>query len=210
MPTPSAEPTQRADFTGSADPTGTAGLSLSALIRSDVTAAASLKGHERLNPAVLADVLMLPGVWCGIVIRLANWFHDRGLKPISRILYVVLSIVFSAEWQPGTKIGPGLVVAHHVGIAAAKGVEIGANCHVMGGVRLGGAASEDPDQDGVPTIGDDCWFLDGAKVFGPVAIADGVVVAGSSMVTSTISEPNVIVAGVPAKIVRHREPALTS
>ena len=52
-------------------------------------------------------------------------------------------------------------------------------------------------------IGDNCWldskvtFLDGSKV------GNGCIVAAGSVVTKSF-EDNVIIAGVPAKIIKHR------
>ena len=51
-------------------------------------------------------------------------------------------------------------------------------------------------------IGDDVWIGAGAIVLPGVAIGNGSVVAAGSVVTKNV-EPSVLVAGVPAKVIRY-------
>lgn len=52
-------------------------------------------------------------------------------------------------------------------------------------------------------IGNDVWIGDGAMIMAGVHIGDGAVVAAGAVVTKDV-EPYAIVAGVPAKVLRHR------
>jgi serine O-acetyltransferase len=76
----------------------------------------------------------------------------------------------------------------------------------MGGVRLGGGGYDDVTRDGLPTIGDDCYIFDGAKVFGAVTVGDRVVVGTNSVVSRDVPS-DVIVLGIPARVVKHRDTA---
>lgn len=53
-------------------------------------------------------------------------------------------------------------------------------------------------------VGNDVWLCAGSIITAGVSIADGVVVAANAVVTKSIAEENVIVAGVPARIIGRR------
>lgn len=57
-------------------------------------------------------------------------------------------------------------------------------------------------------IGDDVWLGAHSVITAGTRIANGVVVAAGAVVTRSIIRENVIVAGVPAKIIGERPPAL--
>lgn len=54
-------------------------------------------------------------------------------------------------------------------------------------------------------VGDDVWLCAGCIITSGVEIARGVVVAANAVVTKSIEEENVIVAGLPAKIISKRK-----
>ncbi len=56
-------------------------------------------------------------------------------------------------------------------------------------------------------IGNDVWLCAGCIITAGVIIADGVVVAANAVVTKSIDEENVVVGGVPARIIGRREQA---
>ncbi|MDQ6929623.1 MAG: acyltransferase [Candidatus Eremiobacteraeota bacterium] len=58
-------------------------------------------------------------------------------------------------------------------------------------------------------IARNCWLGEKATILAGVHIGEGSIVAAGSVVTKDVP-PNHIVAGVPAKIIRKREPALRS
>lgn len=169
------------------------------LIWSDLEAFASLKGRKLNNPLWLIDVLLHPGVMAVIVYRLASFFHRWYLRPFSRLLYIFNFILFSCELMPGSRIGPGLAMPHPVGVGVANTTRIGRNARLLGLVRLGGNWGTS----GQPVVGDDCWLMDGAKVFGPVRIGDRSIVAADTMVVQDVP-PDVVVAGRPAKVIKTR------
>jgi serine O-acetyltransferase len=153
-------------------------------IASDLAEMAKAKGTAYPSVGGLADVLSLPGTWATIVWRVAITCHHRGLKPISRMLYFANIVLFGAELQPGVVVDRGVVIPHPVGIGVASGCTIGKRARLMGGVRMGGNAN--PDKPGHPTLGDDVWILDGAKVFGPTAIGDRSIVGTSAIVSEDV------------------------
>jgi serine O-acetyltransferase len=158
--------------------------SLRQAIASDLAEMAKAKGTPYPSVGGVADVLTLPGTWATIIWRIAIACHHGGLKPISRLLYFANIVIFGAELQPGVVVGLGVVIPHPVGIGVASGCTIGARARLMGGVRMGGNAN--PDKPGHPSLGDDVWILDGAKVFGPTTIGDRSIVGTSAIVSEDV------------------------
>jgi len=171
-------------------------------VRADLEAVARLKGERFPAVGTLVDILMLPGTWAVLLFRTAGLFHRIGLRPLSRILYFLNVVLFGADLAPGADIGPGLAIAHPVFCGWGNELTIGRNCIMTGGVRFGTAAS--PDRKGHPVIGDDVFFLDAAKVLGPVTIGSRAVIAANALVLDDVPE-NAIVVGQPARVVRTRE-----
>lgn len=179
-------------------------MSLAGTIRADLEAFAELKGSSLKSPRQVVDVLAYPGVIAVMMFRCAAVAHRSGLRPLSRILYFLNIVLFGCEIMPEASIGPGLAIPHPVGVAIGSDVRIGRRVRVMGLVRIGGGASEDKSKDGMPTVGDECWLLDGAKVFGPVTVGDRTVVAADTLVLSDLPS-DVIAAGRPARVIKQRD-----
>lgn len=153
-------------------------------IRSDLAEMAKAKGTPFPSVGGLLDVLSLPGMWATILWRIAIAAHHRGLKPVSRFIYFFNIVLFGAELQPGVVVGPGVVIPHPVGIAIASGCTLGARCRLMRGMGMGGNAN--PERPGHPTLGDDVWILDGAKIFGPTTIGDRSIVGTSAIISEDV------------------------
>lgn len=182
---------------------GTARPSLRATIWADMENFASLKGSNLRSLGGVLDVLMFPGVMSVILFRLANACHRAGLRPVSRLLYILNVILFGADVAPGVEIGPGFVMPHPVGVIIGNGTRMGRNVRVFGGAQIGGAAYEDRSRDGNPIIGDECWIFGGSKVLGPVTVGDHAMVAAAALALHSIPTGG-IVAGIPARFQRYR------
>lgn len=149
------------------------------------------------------NLLLMPGMMATIVYRIAHKLNRAGLRPLSRLLYIWNVVFFSCDIAPGATIGPGFVMPHPIAVGIGKDCTLGRRVRVMGLVRMGGAGNEDPALEGSPTIGDECWLLDGCKVFGPVTVGDRVIIGAGSIVLDSIPASSVA-AGVPARVVRRR------
>jgi len=57
---------------------------------------------------------------------------------------------------------------------------------------------------GVPVIGNNVYIAKGAIVMGGISIGNNVTIGANAVVTKSVSD-NAIVAGVPAKILRHKK-----
>lgn len=108
-------------------------------------------------------------------------------------------------------IGSGVSFGGRVAINALGPVTIGDDCMIAFGCVLT-TATHDPDLPLMKSrtlakpisIGSNVWLGAKALILPGVTIADGVVVAAGAVVNRSILTPNVIVAGVPARVVRKR------
>jgi serine O-acetyltransferase len=172
-------------------------------VAADLAAVARIKGHQRLNVLRVVDALALPGSCAVLMFRIAVAFHRRGLKPVSRALYFLNVVLFGAALHPAARVGPGLVVAHPVGMGWGEFFTCGRNATMTAGVRFGTAASSDPARNGHPTLGDDVVMLDGAKAMGSVTIGDRAIVGANTLVLADVP-PEAIMVGQPARIAKMR------
>jgi len=102
--------------------------------------------------------------------------------------------------EPERKIGPGFHIGHFGDIILGF-EEIGADCNVAQGVTLGYGYKDGVW--GLPRLGDRVWIASGAKVIGPVSLANGTVV-GTNAVVNKDTDENAVVAGIPARVLSHK------
>ena len=126
-----------------------------------------------------------------IVYKALYLFHFIKYKRLSSLLHLYI--------YPNT-CGAGLKICHFGDFThVAKGCVIGDNCVLLPGVVLG----KKDEYDVSTTIGDNCYLGLGVKILGSVTVGNNVVVGANAVVTKDIPA-NVVVAGVPAEIIKKR------
>ncbi len=137
-----------------------------------------------------------------ILLRKTEYHINSGHRLLTRIYKMRLER-FQMKWRihiPPNVFGRGLKVMH-VGEMHINGMaRAGENCTVHAHTSLAAAGFSD----GVPTIGNGVVLFMGAIVAGDIHIADNVVIGANSVVTHSVEEANVTVAGNPAKVVSHK------
>lgn len=91
--------------------------------------------------------------------------------------------------------GPGLSLPHRGTIVINKNARIGANCRIHVCVNIGASGGKVE----APQIGNNVYIAPGAKLYGAITIADGIAIGANSVVNNSFLEPNITIAGVPAK-----------
>lgn len=99
---------------------------------------------------------------------------------------------------PVNVLGPGVSLPHRGNIIINPQTRIGENCRIHVGVNIGA------HHDKAPRIGNNVYIGPGAIIFGDIEIADNVSIGANATVNKSFTEPNVVVAGTPAKIVKTR------
>ena len=103
----------------------------------------------------------------------------------------------------------GLMISHLQNIIISSKTKVGKNCrlfhNVTIGIKLGHSTSNiyDPILYGgeCPTIGDGVTICSGAGIFGGINIADGITVGANAVVTKSFNDKNLVIAGIPAKVI---------
>ncbi|WP_417940017.1 serine O-acetyltransferase [Flavobacterium sp. RS13.1] len=101
---------------------------------------------------------------------------------------------------PKNVFGEGLLIWHYGNVVVNAMVKVGKNCILHGNNCIGNNGKEDNKN---PVIGNNVDVGVGAIIIGDITIADNVIIAAGAVVTKSILESHVVVAGVPAKIVKH-------
>lgn len=93
----------------------------------------------------------------------------------------------------------GLTLYHHGSIVVSAACSIGENCCIMNNVNIGANNGNSK----APQIGDNVYIGPGAVIFGDIRIADGCYIGANTVVNKDIIEPNSVVIGIPAKVIKH-------
>lgn len=93
---------------------------------------------------------------------------------------------------------PGMRIWHYGNIVVNGGSKIGKNCILHGDNCIGNSGLDNLN----PIIGDNVRLGVGAKIIGNVTLGNNVIVAAGAVVNKSIPEDNVVIAGIPARIVK--------
>lgn len=97
---------------------------------------------------------------------------------------------------PLNVFGPGLSLPHRGNIIVNSHTHIGENCRIHVGVNIGA------HHDKAPRIGNNVYIGPGAIIFGDIEIADNCSIGVNATVNKSVIEPNCVVAGTPAKVLK--------
>jgi serine O-acetyltransferase len=137
-------------------------------------------------------------------LRKAEYYYNKPNKTVSYlflIYYILrykrlgLKLGFSI---PLNVFGPGLAIIHYGTIVVNSRARVGANCRIHVCTNIG----ESGGVAGAPHIGDNVYIGPGAKIYGAITIANNSVIAANAAVNRSIEQEGMLVAGVPAKIIK--------
>jgi carbonic anhydrase/acetyltransferase-like protein (isoleucine patch superfamily) len=103
-------------------------------------------------------------------------------------------------------VGERTTIVSHARIAVGARTMIAHNCSLMDAnhaVEAGISASASPGRAAEVVIGEDCWLGTGVIVLAGVHIGARTIVGAGSVVTKSLP-PDVVAAGVPARVLRPR------
>jgi len=117
---------------------------------------------------------------------------------LPKIIQILIRFVFGCYIPYTAQIGKKTVLGYGgLGIVIHARCVIGENCVIGTGVTIGGTSHKYE----VPHIGNNVLIGSGAKILGPIIIGNNVVIGANAVVTKDISD-NILVAGIPAKILK--------
>ncbi len=167
---------------------------------------ADIDRHRRFGSTVPTWRLLAEdqGLWAVVCYRAGHWLETHRLPPGIRQLaligyhlwHLAVRTTTGIHIPPDCRIGPGLYIGHFGGIILHPEVRMGTDCNLSQGVTIG--AGGRGARQGVPWLGDRVYVAPGAKVFGPIRVADGTVVGANAVLTRD-TEPDAVMVGVPAR-----------
>ena len=134
---------------------------------------------------------------------LAHWLWKKRVPLVPQVLALFNRVVFATQLPASAQLGRGVRLNYSgLGTVIHKRAVIGDHVEIGPGVVIGGR-SEIWE---VPVIEDFAQIGVGAKVLGPVRIGRGAIVGANAVVLHDVP-PGAVVGGIPAKILRMRDPA---
>jgi len=151
-----------------------------------------------------------PGIHALLIHRLSHWLWHLGLKWLARWLSGLARWFTGIEIHPGAQIGRRFFIDHGMGVVIGETAVIGDDCTLYHGVTLGGTSWQKGKRH--PTLGNDVVVGAGAKVLGPIDIADGARIGSNAVVVKSVPAGSTVV-GVPGRLIergaagdrKHRE-----
>ncbi|MFZ5565343.1 MAG: serine O-acetyltransferase [Thermodesulfobacteriota bacterium] len=175
------------------------------LIREDVVRKTLSDGKPLRFSAVLMTALS-PSVMPVILFRFQYFFYHHHLFVLSKLIMWLSIVLFSVEIGSRCRAGGGLILGHANGIVIHDQVVIGRSCTLMHQCGLGlNYLPGIPEAEQFTVLEDDVFVGAGAKILGPCVIGQSSWIGMNAMVTGSFPERSVI-AGVPARRIRFREP----
>ena len=133
---------------------------------------------------------------------LAHWLWKMRVPLIPRLLALFNRVVFAVQLPHETVVGRGVQLSYSgLGTVIHARAVIGDRVVIGPGVVIGGRSGLYE----VPVIEDDVQIGVGAKVLGPVRVGRGAVVGANAVVVHDVPA-NAVMGGVPARVLRHRQP----
>ena len=138
-----------------------------------------------------------------LLLRTSEFYKNckRGL--FNRIIYIFIKYY---KYRLCLKLGftipenvakKGLQLPHYGTIVINASTKIGENCRIHVCTNIGTANKGST----APTIGDNVYIGPGAKIYGPITIANHSKIAPNAAVSKSFTEEYKIIGGVPAKVI---------
>ena len=149
---------------------------------------------------------LVPGLTWKFHRRLRKLEYYKNCKKgyISKLYYYYLYYRFrSLSVKLGFSIpenvfGPGLAIVHYGTIVVHKNTKVGKNFRIQAGTNIGASGGTDD----APVIGDNVYVGPGVKIYGGITLGNNIAIAANSCVNKDFTENNVLIGGIPAKIIK--------
>jgi serine O-acetyltransferase len=135
------------------------------------------------------------------LLRKVEYFENCRNNPLDKLVclqarFSLQKLSMKLHITVGRNIfGPGLSIAHGGPIIVHPETIVGENCRIDRCVSIG--SIHYPDRP--PRIGNNVYIGPGTVIDGDIEIADGIAIGANSYVNKSFKEPNITIAGCPAK-----------
>ncbi|MEN0054751.1 MAG: hypothetical protein AAGC65_13840 [Mucilaginibacter sp.] len=137
-------------------------------------------------------------------LRRVEYYKNTSTNIFTRLYYLLLWLNYKRyALKLGFSIPPnvcqeGLSLPHYGTIVISKEAVIGKNARIHVCVNIGASKG------GAPNIGNDVYIGPGAKLYGDIKIGNNVSIGANAVVNKSFNEDNIVLAGIPAQIVKRQ------
>jgi serine O-acetyltransferase len=171
---------------------------LARLVLDDIRAKA-LWNYQREDWKAMLSALATDGTGAMVIYRLMQW-AGRHRLPVFAVIFNKLNAVFNnCIIGRGAEFGPRFVLIHATGVVINGEVRGGADVRVEHQVTIGAEGRR------APVLGDAVFIGAGAKIIGSVRVGNDARIGANAVVVHDVPAHCTVV-GVPARVVRRRQP----
>lgn len=142
-----------------------------------------------------------PGVHAVLFHRLSNRLWRANFRYIARLIAFMVRLISNVDIHPGATIGRRLFIDHGACVVIGETAVIGDDVTLYHGVTLGGTSWNKGKRH--PTLGDRVLVGAGAKILGPIEVANDARVGANSVVVRDVPDGCTVV-GIPGRIVNEQ------
>jgi serine O-acetyltransferase len=138
----------------------------------------------------------LPSVQALLWFRVARCLFLKGHRNSARLISLISLYLTRIEIPPTSSIGPGCIIPHAEGVIVCG--RLGARATLSGSCGIGGGAREGDvgGGPGLPWVGDDVFFGQGAVVLGALRVGHGVVLGACTLTLDDVPDRATVIAPV--------------
>jgi len=152
--------------------------------------------------STLETIFTCPGFQAIVMHRFNHWLWNKNLNLLARLFAHLVRFLTGIEIHPGAVIGRRFFIDHGMGIVIGETSEIGDDVSIYHGVTLGGTTWNKGKRH--PTLKNNVVVGAGAKILGPITIAEGVRIGCNAVVVKDVPAGATVV-GVPGHVVVKRD-----
>lgn len=136
--------------------------------------------------------------------RLGRFLYKMRIPLLPKIIELIIFLLYNSKIPSSCVIGKGSFFSYGgIGVVLHARCKIGDNVDIGTNVTIGGRSGHYE----VPIIGDNVYIATGAKILGPIKIGNNVTIGANAVVINDVPD-NVVVAGIPAKIIKAKNNAI--